>query len=85
MLRAVIIVAMVLVSITLNFLQTYHSQRAAERLRRQVALTATVLRDRTWTEVPRREVVPGDTVAIGDDGATAEVVALPFERAATHA
>jgi len=32
--------------------------------------------------VLRREAQPGDTVAVGDDGATAEVVELPFAAAA---
>jgi len=36
---------MVVVSIVINFVQTWHSQRAAERLRGQVAPTATILRD----------------------------------------
>ena len=41
---AAIIVTMVLLNVVLNFLQTYRSQRAAERLREQVAPTATVRR-----------------------------------------
>ena len=30
--------------------------------------------------IVRREAEPGDTLAVGDDGATAEVVGLPFQR-----
>src|SRR5690242_1800184 len=40
-LNASIIAAMVLVSVTLNFVQAYRSQRAVERLRQGVAPTAT--------------------------------------------
>ncbi len=65
---ASIIVVMVLVGIAINFFQTYRSQQAIERLRSQVAPTATVLRDGEWREIARRDVVPGDTIrlAAGD-------------------
>src|SRR5450755_386841 len=58
--NASIIALMVLLSAALNFVQTYRSQRAVERIRKEVAPTATVLRDGKWAEVPRREIVPGD-------------------------
>jgi hypothetical protein len=48
--NASIIALMVVVSIVINFVQTWHSQRAAERLRGQVAPTATILRDGQWSE-----------------------------------
>jgi Mg2+-importing ATPase len=66
--NASIVGVMVLLSAALNFMQTFRSRRAAESLRRQVAPTATVLRDGRWIEVPRREVVPGDVIrlAAGD-------------------
>jgi len=44
-LNAFIIALMVLLSVALNFIQTYRSQRAVERIRKEVAPTATVLRD----------------------------------------
>lgn len=62
--NASIIVLMVLFSVALNFFQTYRSQRAAERLRQQVAPTATALRDGEWVEVLRRDVVPGDVIRL---------------------
>ena len=58
--NASIIALMVVVSIVINFFQTWHSQRAAERLRGQVAPKATLLRDGKWSELPWREIVPGD-------------------------
>jgi Mg2+-importing ATPase len=61
---AAIIVTMVLLNVVLNFLQTYRSQRAADRLREQVAPTATVRRDGSWLEKPRRELVPGDLIRL---------------------
>jgi Mg2+-importing ATPase len=65
---AVIIIAMVVVGISINFYQTYRSQLAIERLRARVAPTAAVLRDGQWQEIRRQDVVPGDVIrlAAGD-------------------
>src|SRR5271169_5969897 len=57
-----IIGVIVLLSAAIDLTQTYRSQQAIEKLRKQVAPTATVLRDGAWKEVRRREVVPGDIV-----------------------
>ena len=59
-----IIIVMVLLSVTLNFVQDYRSQKAASRLKAIVASTATVKRDGQWLEIPRQEVVPGDIVQL---------------------
>lgn len=61
-LSAAIIVTIIVVSAVLNFLQTFHSQRAADSLRAQVSPTATALRDGEWREIPRREIVRGDVI-----------------------
>jgi Mg2+-importing ATPase len=63
-LNASIIAAMVLLSVALSFAQTYRSQRAVERIRKEVAPTATALRDGRWVEIPRREVVSGDCIRL---------------------
>ncbi|MGI9067812.1 MAG: magnesium-translocating P-type ATPase [Pyrinomonadaceae bacterium] len=63
-LNASIIALMVLLSAALNFFQTYRSQRAVERIRKEVAPTAAVLRDANWMEIPRRELVPGDVIKL---------------------
>lgn len=63
-LNASIIALMVLLSVALNFIQTYRSHRAVERIRKEVAPTATVLRDGSWTEIARRELVPGDVISL---------------------
>ena len=67
-LNAAIIALMVFLSAALNFFQTYRSQRAVERIRKEVAPAANVLRDGNWVEIPRRELVPGDVIrlAAGD-------------------
>jgi len=59
-----IICAIVLLSAVIDFNQTYRSQKAVDRLQNQVAPTATALRDGTWKEVQRRDVVPGDVVRL---------------------
>jgi len=59
-----IIIAIVLMSVTVDFTQTYRSQQAVEQLRERVAPTATVLRDGKWNDIHRSEVVPGDVVRL---------------------
>jgi P-type Mg2+ transporter len=61
---AEIIFVIVLLSVAIDFFQTYRSQRAIEQLREHVSLTATALRDGQWQEVKRREIVPGDVVRL---------------------
>jgi Mg2+-importing ATPase len=61
---ALIILVMVLLGVAINFVQTYRSQRVIDKLREKVTPTATVLRDATWQEIKRREVVPGDLVRV---------------------
>lgn len=60
-----IILVIVLLSISINFFQTYQSQRAVEKLREHVTPTATLLRDGEWREIKRQEIVPGDVVRFG--------------------
>src|SRR5574340_372847 len=47
----VVIGSIVLMSVTLDFMQEYRAGRAAERLKRQVARRATVVRDRKSTRL----------------------------------
>ncbi len=53
-----IIASMVMMSVTLDFVQEHRAGRAAERLKASVAVHATVLRDGATREVPVAEVVP---------------------------
>ena len=62
--NAAIIALMVVLSVALNFAQAYRSQRAAERLRQEVAPTASVRRDGRWVDLPRRSLVPGDVIRL---------------------
>ena len=59
-----IIITIVLMSVIVDFTQTYRSQQAIEQLRRRVAPTATVLRDGQWRDISRSDLVPGDIVRL---------------------
>ncbi len=63
-LNAIIIVVIVVGSVALDFVQTQRSHVAAERLRSVVSPTASVKRDGSWLEVPRKELVPGDLIRL---------------------
>jgi Mg2+-importing ATPase len=57
---SLIVLGIVLASATLSFYQEYGASRAAERLRAQIQVMATVLREGEARRVAMEEVVPGD-------------------------
>lgn len=59
-----IVVSIVTVSISLDFIQESRAQSAVEALRRSVAVTARVLRDGKPRDLPVDQVVPGDIVEL---------------------
>ena len=59
-----IIIAMVLLSVLLNFFMEFQARHAVEEIRKQVATTAAVLRDGQEQELPVAELVPGDIVRL---------------------
>jgi Mg2+-importing ATPase len=61
---AVIILVIVLGSALLSFFQEYNANTAAEKLRAQVTVKATVVRDGQPQAVPAEQVVPGDVVLL---------------------
>jgi len=85
---SIIIFVLVLLGVSINFAQTYRSQRAIDKLREKVTPTATVRRDGSWREIRRRELVPGDIVRLcaGDmipaDGKLIEAHDLYVQQAA---
>jgi P-type Mg2+ transporter len=86
--EAELIFVIVIFSVTIDFVQTYRSQRAIQRLQEHVSLTATALRDSQWQEIKRQEIVPGDIVRLsaGDlvpaDGQLLEARDLYVQQAA---
>jgi Mg2+-importing ATPase len=63
-----IIVAIVLLSVTLDFVQESRANAAADKLRQSVTVRASVVRDGQRQELPVAQLVPGDLVllAAGD-------------------
>ncbi len=61
---AVIILAIVFGSALLSFFQEYNANTATEKLRAQVTVKATVVRDGQPQAVPAEQVVPGDVVLL---------------------
>jgi P-type Mg2+ transporter len=59
-----IIVSIVGLSVTLDFVNTYRSERAAEALKQRVAITVTVRRDGQEQTIPAVQLVPGDVVVL---------------------
>lgn len=61
---AAIILVIAMSSVAINFVQTYRSGKAIEALREHVSLTATVMRNGSWGDLKRDELVPGDVVRL---------------------
>ena len=59
-----IILAIVLFSVILNFLMEFQARHAVEDIQKQIALTAAVVRDGRDQELPTAELVPGDIVRL---------------------
>jgi Mg2+-importing ATPase len=59
-----IIIAIVLLSVIVNFYVEFQARHAVEDIRKQVATTAAVLRDGHEVELPVSELVPGDIVRL---------------------
>ena len=59
-----IIIAIVLLSVVVNFYVEFQARHAVEDIRKQVATTAAVLRDGRELELPIAALVPGDIVRL---------------------
>ena len=59
-----IIIAMVVLSVLLNFFMEFQAQHAVDEIRKQVATTAEVVRDGQAQEIPVVRLVPGDIVRL---------------------
>ena len=57
-----VMACMVLLSVTLRFVQEARADAAAAKLKAMIHVTATVLRDGSARELPLRDLVPGDVV-----------------------
>ncbi len=59
-----IILILLMLNAVVGFWQEHKADNAIELLKQKLAPTAKVLRDKTWTEMPSQEIVPGDIVRI---------------------
>ncbi|MFX0046486.1 MAG: cation-translocating P-type ATPase, partial [Candidatus Hermodarchaeota archaeon] len=84
---AIVIFVIILFAAGLGFVQEYRAERAMAALKKMAAPLASVIRDDEETEIPARELVPGDMILIrtGDripaDARLIEVVNLRTEEA----
>lgn len=65
---AIVMAVMIVLSVTITFVQNIRSQNASEALKELIENTCAVVRDNQTIEIPMDEVVPGDVVrlATGD-------------------
>ena len=61
---ALVLLITIIISITLEFVNTYRSEKAIKKLINRITFTATVIRDRKKKEIPLKFIVPGDIVFI---------------------
>lgn len=59
---AIIVMMMIFLSATLDFINSYKSQKAVDRLTAMVSTKTTVIRDGVKSEINVHEVVPGDLI-----------------------
>ncbi len=64
LISACVIFFMVFVAVTLSFYQEYKAKDAADKLRKMIRNTATVMRGASEREVPLKFLVPGDRVRL---------------------
>lgn len=61
---AIIIAVIVLLSVTLDFINTYRSEKAADALQKKVRVLAEVYRSHKLRKIPLADIVPGDIVRL---------------------
>ncbi|MGZ3160067.1 MAG: P-type ATPase, partial [Burkholderiaceae bacterium] len=61
---AIIIAVMVILSVSLDFIQQHRAVQTANSLKQSVALRATVMRDGVPIEIEAHDIVPGDLVSL---------------------
>ena len=61
---AIIIAVMVILSVSLDFIQQHRAERTAESLKQSVAVHATVMRNAALVEIDAHGIGPGDIVAL---------------------
>jgi H+-transporting ATPase len=74
--EAGVIAGLLAFNAALGFFQEGHAQATLAALKSRLALTASVLRDSVWKNIPATDLVPGDTVKLSLGGVVAADVKL---------
>ena len=74
--EAAVIAGLLAFNAALGFFQEGHAQATLAALKSRLALTASVLRDSVWKNIPANDLVPGDTVKLSLGGVVAADVKL---------
>ena len=74
--EAAVIAGLLIFNAALGFFQEGRAQATLAALKSRLALTASVLRDGAWQNIPATELVPGDTVKLSLGGVVAADVKL---------
>ncbi len=74
--EAAVIAGLLVFNAALGFFQEGRAQATLAALKSRLALTASVLRDGVWKNIPATELVPGDTVKLSLGGVVAADVKL---------
>ena len=61
---AIIIIAMIIINVFMTFFQEYQADKAAEKLKKLVSTTVTVIRSGKEEEISQSELVPGDIIRL---------------------
>src|SRR5476649_195446 len=56
--------ALLVINAVLSFVQEHRAAGVVDALRRRLQISARVLRDSAWQEIPARELVPGDVLRV---------------------
>jgi H+-transporting ATPase len=64
-LEGIIIFVLLTVNAVIGYVHSRGSQKAVELLKKKLAIKAKVLRDGKWVMKEAKEIVPGDTIAVG--------------------
>jgi len=74
--EAAVIAALLVFNAAIGFFQEGRAQATLAALKSRLALTASVMRDGAWRDIPATELVPGDTVKLSVGGVVAADVKL---------
>ncbi|MGB9694628.1 MAG: plasma-membrane proton-efflux P-type ATPase [Caldisericaceae bacterium] len=61
---SIVMFALLILNAVLGFTQEFRATKAIDALKQRLKITAKVLRDGSWQEIPAREIVPNDIIKV---------------------